>query len=122
MGEMITGSALDKIQERAPELWNTYMDILCDEKGMGNDGMYVKVLTENKELLNTFFQKLGDREFRFIEHCGAAMGFFCGLVQLIAFNNLSGVGRAIFLPVTGFFLGILTNWGAIMMVFKPCFP
>ena len=65
---------------------------------------------------------LGGREFRFIEHCGAAMGFVCGLLQLLAFNHLSSSGRAVFLPVTGFLLGIVTNWLAILMVFKPCFP
>merc|ERR1719183_1232714 len=84
--------------------------------------MVVQVFTQNKELLNKFFQTLGKREFRFIEHCGAAMGFLCGLVQLIAFNNLSPLGRAIFLPSTGFVLGIASNWAAIMCVFKPCFP
>ncbi|CAE7312453.1 unnamed protein product [Symbiodinium sp. CCMP2592] len=45
-----------------------------------------------------------------------------GLLQLIAFNNLSDEGRAIFLPATGFLLGIVTNWLAILLVFKPCFP
>jgi len=84
--------------------------------------MIVKVFTENKELLNRFFLSMGAPEFRFIEHCGAAMGFICGVVQLIAFNNLSSLGRAVFLPTTGFFLGIITNWLAIMMVFKPAFP
>ena len=51
--------------------------------------------------------RLGDREFRFIEHCGAAMGFVCGLLQLVAFNNLSPEGprawRAGFLVCVLFF-------------------
>jgi uncharacterized membrane protein YheB (UPF0754 family) len=50
------------------------------------------------------------------------MGFLCGLLQLIAFNNLDPTGRAIFLPATGFVLGIVSNWAAIMCVFKPCHP
>jgi len=104
-------------------LWQNIVDLLCDDDiGIDNDGMIVKVFTENKALLNQFFMTLGDQEFRFIEHCGAAMGFICGCLQLAAFNNLSSAGRAIFLPVTGFFLGIVTNWLAILMVFKPVFP
>ncbi|CAJ1394975.1 unnamed protein product [Effrenium voratum] len=123
MRSRLTDQALDQIQETAPELWNNFTDHLCHETyGIDNDGMIVKVFTENKELLNEFFLRLGDREFRFIEHCGAAMGFVCGLLQLVAFNNLSPEGRSIFLPVTGFLLGIVTNWLAILMVFKPTFP
>lgn len=123
MRRRITDGTIEKIQETSPDLWAEITRLLCDETyGIDNDGMIVKVFTENKELLNRFFLSLGASEFRFIEHCGAAMGFICGLVQLIAFNNLDATGRAVFLPVTGFFLGIVTNWLAIMMVFKPCFP
>jgi len=119
----ITEAAVDKVQETSPVLWKHLTNLLCDSKiGIDNDGMIVKVFTENKELLNQFFLSLGETEFRFIEHCGAFMGFICGLVQLIAFNNLSDQGRQIFLPVTGFFLGIVTNWLAITMVFHPSNP
>jgi len=121
--ENIANGAVEKIQATSQELWNKWVDYLCDPViGVDNDGLIVKVFTENKELLNQFFMKLGAREFRFIEHCGAGMGFMCGLVQLIAFQHLTPVGRAIFLPASGFFLGILSNWAAIMCVFKPCYP
>lgn len=127
MGEQsrrrIADAAVDRIIETCPLLWNTFTEILSDkQRGIDNDGMFVKVFTENKVLLNNFFQSLGEREFRFIEHCGAVMGFICGLIQLIAFNNLSGTSRDLFLPVTGFFLGIFSNWLAIQMVFKPVWP
>jgi len=121
--QRVTDAATDKIQEGAPVLWKNMTELLCDEDiGVDNDGMIVKVFTENKVLLNSFFMSLGKREFRFIEHCGAAMGFVCGLVQLVAFNYLGPTGRAVFLPTTGFFLGIVSNWLAILVVFKPCFP
>ncbi|CAE7275283.1 unnamed protein product [Symbiodinium pilosum] len=119
----LTEQALDRIQETSPQLWSTITELLCNEQiGIDNDGLIVKVFTENKALLNEFFLRLGDQEFRFIEHCGAMMGFLCGLLQLLAFNHLTSEGRAILLPTTGFLLGIVTNWLAILMVFKPCFP
>lgn len=119
----VAKSAVDKIQEESPKLWQKFTDLLADkEKGVDNDALFVKVFTENKVTLNNFFMTLGAREFKFIEHCGAAMGFVCGVVQLVAFNHLSPTGRAIFLPTTGFFLGILSNWAAITAVFKPCHP
>jgi len=119
----IATNAVDKIQASSNVLWGKWMDLLCDpDIGVDNDGLIVKIFTENKLLLNDFFMKLGAREFKFIEHCGATMGFFCGLMQLIAFNNMSPVGRAFFLPLSGFFLGIISNWAAITCVFKPCYP
>jgi len=121
--EELVIAAVDKIEETSPEIWRRFSDILCDKSiGIDNDGMIVTVFMENKELLNHFFLTLGEKEFRFIEHCGAALGFVCGCVQLIAFQNLSGAGRVVFLPLTGFFLGIVTNWLAIFMCFQPCHP
>jgi len=119
----IADTAVERIIDTCPDLWTTFTEILSDKKnGLDNDGMFVKVFTENRVLLNNFFQSLGEAEFRFIEHCGAVMGFVCGMIQLIAFNNLSGLSRDLFLPITGFFLGIVSNWLAITLVFKPVFP
>lgn len=119
----IAEQAVERIIESSPQLWAEFTELLSDpDTGIDNDGMMVKVFTENKELLNTFFLTLGEKEFRFIEHCGAVMGFVCGVVQLIAFNNLSQMGRNIFLPTSGFFLGIFSNWLAIQMVFRPTDP
>lgn len=119
----IADQAVDRIIETCPQLWAEFTDLLSHPTtGIDNEGMMVKVFTENKELLNAFFLTLGEKEFRFIEHCGAVMGFVCGVVQLVAFNNLSQMGRTIFLPTSGFFLGIFSNWLAIQMVFRPTDP
>jgi len=73
----IATNAVDKIQASSNVLWGKWMDLLCDpDIGVDNDGLIVKIFTENKLLLNDFFMKLGAREFKFIEHCGATMGFF----------------------------------------------
>merc|ERR1719329_1672655 len=114
---------MERMEEIARPLWKDLTDILGEEeRGLDNDRMFVAAFTERKELLNDFFLKMGAKEIKFIEHCGAVMGFVCGLMQLIAFNNLSNYGRAIFLPTSGFFLGIVTNWLAIQMCFRPCHP
>lgn len=119
----LSEAAFNKVQENCGDLWQQFMDLLCDpDIGIDNDGMIVKVFTENKAMLNRFFLTLGEQEFKFIESFGAFLGFICGLLQLFFYNRLDEHGRAILLPTTGFFLGIATNWIAIMMVFKPCFP
>lgn len=121
--EELQRAALDKIQATTPVLWDELAAILsCSQRGIDNDHMVVTVFKENKELLNEFFLNVGKKEFKFIEHTGAAFGFICGLIQLVAFQELNGVGRSILLPSTGFFLGIFTNWLAILVCFKPVFP
>mmetsp|Transcript_62356 Transcript_62356/g.142843 ORF Transcript_62356/g.142843 Transcript_62356/m.142843 type:complete len:225 (+) Transcript_62356:1-675(+) len=50
------------------------------------------------------------------------MGLISGIIQLIVFNKLGPTGRQILMPTTGFLLGIFSNWIAILMCFKPCFP
>ncbi|CAK0794297.1 unnamed protein product [Prorocentrum cordatum] len=119
----LSEAAFVKVHENCGDLWEQFTDLLCDpDIGIDNDGMIVKVFTENKETLNRFFLTLGEQEFKFIESFGALLGFLCGLLQLFFYNRMDERGRAILLPATGFFLGIATNWIAIMMVFKPCFP
>lgn len=114
--------AVDNIKELNPQFWKELTEILCKESGIDNDGMVVNVFQQKKELLNHFFMQIGAPEFKFIEHCGAALGFVCGVVQLFAYNHLDERGRNILLPTTGFFLGIFTNWLAIQMCFRPVFP
>eukprot|EP00928_Gymnodinium_smaydae_P004414 TRINITY_DN11503_c1_g6_i1.p1 TRINITY_DN11503_c1_g6~~TRINITY_DN11503_c1_g6_i1.p1 ORF type:complete len:509 (-),score=94.51 TRINITY_DN11503_c1_g6_i1:29-1555(-) len=120
--EELTHLAAEHVVETSPELWRKLTDILAAPDGLDNDAMVVDLFTAKKELLNSFFLSVGAKEFKFIEHCGAALGFFCGCVQLLAYTHLGPLGRAIFLPATGFFLGIFTNWLAILVCFWPCFP
>lgn len=47
------------------------------------------------------------------------MGLCLGFMQLVIYNNIPPWGRWIFLPLTGFFLGIVTNYGAIQACFRP---
>jgi len=116
-------AALEQIQATCPQIWGEFTNLLTSpEFGIDNDGMVVTVFTENKALLNNFFLRMGEREFHFIEHCGAALGFLCGCMQLAAWRELQGTARNVLLPLTGFFLGILTNWLAIQMCFRPLIP
>jgi len=116
-------AALEKINECMPRLWKEFTELLCDKDiGIDNDGMIVTVFMENKALLNTFFLTMGEQEFRFIERCGAALGFICGCLQLACWREMQGTAKIVLLPLTGFFLGIATNWMAIQMCFRPVIP
>jgi uncharacterized membrane protein YheB (UPF0754 family) len=118
--EELVLAALEKTEATAPEFWKTCTDVLATKDiGVDNDSMVITVFLANKPLLNEFFMTVGANEIKFIEHCGAALGFICGVVQLVCYTYLTPYGRTVLLPSTGFFLGIGTNWLALLVCFWP---
>jgi uncharacterized membrane protein YheB (UPF0754 family) len=84
--------------------------------------MIVSNFTEDRGLLNTFFIRMGTPEFSFLENVGALMGAVFGILQVIIWGFLPEWLRFWFLPVFGFSLGIITNYIAIGMCFRPLEP
>jgi len=97
----------------------------------------VEKLTEDKTLINEFFMKCGEAEFRFIERSGLYFGFLLGLVQACVWFVLKEVikGDVVqpgglypelptwwFLPAAGALCGYATNWVAMWLIFKPINP
>merc|ERR1712194_923238 len=82
--------------------------------------MCVHQLTSRRELLVELFQKIGAREFKFILHVSAGMGFVMGCIQLAIFQYMEGSPyRMPVLPISGLIIGYLTNWLGIWMIFRP---
>ncbi|MGM0578456.1 MAG: DUF445 domain-containing protein [Myxococcota bacterium] len=83
------------------------------------EAIVLRAMREDPELIGNIFQRIGDREFRFIERSGIWFGFLFGLVQL-------GVWVAYpawwVLPFFGFLVGYATNWVAIKLIFDPKEP
>jgi len=100
--------------------------------------MAVDVLVANKPLLVAMFQDIGRREFTFIQHVSAVMGFFCGLLQVFLWSLINKHGGDVvcdgysgpfkcwapfvMLPVSGLIFGYTTNWLGINMIFRPVHP
>jgi len=99
--------------------------------------MAIDVLVANKPLLVEMFQKIGEREFTFIQHVAAVMGFLLGVLQMMLWLLLNdGQGECdaatssqfhcwggfVILPVSGLCIGIFTNWLGITMIFRPVEP
>jgi len=82
--------------------------------------MAIDVLCADKELLVDMFQKIGSREFTFVLHVAAVMGFVCGVIQLGLWLSLGNTWWV--LPVSGVIIGYFTNWLAITMIFRPVNP
>merc|ERR1719282_1804169 len=85
------------------------------------------------------FQQIGKREFTFIQHMSAVMGFVCGFFQMMLwlviksgsthecngtldFSSYECWIGLVILPVSGLLIGYFTNWLGITMIFRPVLP
>lgn len=130
-----------KILEQAPLMFNP---VIADVKLNINrivdvKAMAIQILVDNKPLLVEMFQKIGAREFTFVLHFSAVLGFFCGVLQMfiwLAINSghdeaecKNGSSTAfhcwagfLILPGSGLIIGYLTNWLGINLIFRPVWP
>merc|ERR1711894_2124 len=69
------------------------------------------------------FREIAPRELQFIQHVAAVMGFILGLVQVVLYLVIPGKNADYYiLPLSGLFIGYLTNWLALKMTFAPVWP
>ncbi len=81
--------------------------------------MVVRRMTEDKQLVVSMFQEVGNKEIQFIINSSFWIGLILGFVQMGLWIVLPyGLG----LPVYGAALGYLTNWIALTLVFEPVQP
>eukprot|EP00927_Polykrikos_kofoidii_P069072 TRINITY_DN6446_c0_g5_i1.p1 TRINITY_DN6446_c0_g5~~TRINITY_DN6446_c0_g5_i1.p1 ORF type:complete len:517 (-),score=99.37 TRINITY_DN6446_c0_g5_i1:258-1808(-) len=129
----------NKVLEDAPVMFDAVISDLqaninsiVDVKQMAID-----ILVANKPLMVEMFQKIGEREFTFIQHMAAVMGFFLGVIQMLTWlaidsdgldcngadkNNFRCWGSYVILPGSGLIIGYFTNWLGINLIFRPVHP
>lgn len=73
----------------------------------------------DKALVVRIFQEVGSEEIRFIVNASFWIGLAFGVVQMVLFWFLPWHGL---LPLYAAVLGLLTNWLALSMVFRPVNP
>ena len=79
--------------------------------------MVLRNLTgENTHLLVDLFQEIGKKEFKFIGTSGWIFGILFGLIQMVIWWLYPGPWT---LPVQGVIVGYVTNWLALIMIFRP---
>ena len=74
---------------------------------------------DNREILNELFWRCGEPEFKFIIRCGLYFGAGLGAVQAAIWYFIQAWWL---LPIAGIFIGYLTNWVALKMIFEPIHP
>ena len=71
---------------------------------------------ENADRLARLFQRVGRRELQVVIYYGAVLGFLIGLLEVFGYAALE---RWWLLPLVGLVDGVINNWLAIQMIFRP---
>ncbi len=74
---------------------------------------------DNVERLARLTKKIGKNEFKFIEYYGGIFGFIIGVVQVGAWQLMQTWWL---MPIVGVMVGLVTNWLALQMIFRPQEP
>ncbi len=81
--------------------------------------VYDQLSGENVERLARLTKRIGKTEFKFIEYYGGVFGFLIGLGQVAAWQLMQTWWL---MPIFGVAVGLITNWLAIQMIFRPQEP
>jgi uncharacterized membrane protein YheB (UPF0754 family) len=96
------------------------MDMADDiDQIMDIEKTVLEAMDRHKALMGEMFYEVGRKEFKFIERSGLYFGFLFGLCQMVIWVLYPAPW---ILPLAGFFVGYLTNWIAIKLVFAPREP
>jgi len=141
-GDKVKEEIVKKIMELGPKMFEP---VLSDVKGKIEDiidfkTMSVEILQKEKAKLVQMFQDIGEREFTFVQHFSAVLGFILGVFQMLMWVLINaGHDEAqckqskhshefhcwagfVLLPVSGLIIGYLTNWLGINLIFRPVWP
>lgn len=83
------------------------------------DALIVKLLTQDKALLVRMFKDVGQTEIRFVIRISFWIGLFFGLIQMVLWYFVPWRHG---LPLYAAALGLLTNWIALNLIFRPLNP
>jgi len=96
------------------------MDMADDiDEIMDIEKTVLEAMERHKALMGEMFFEVGRKEFKFIERSGLYFGFLFGVFQMVIWVLYPAPW---ILPAAGFFVGYLTNWIAIKLVFAPREP
>lgn len=103
----INRDILDRVKAQAEELIDVHKLV------------YAQLSGANTDRLAEFTKRIGRKEFTFIEYYGGVFGFLIGLFQIGVWSLMQTWWL---MPVVGVIVGLVTNWLAIQMIFRPLEP
>lgn len=121
MPEALKAKARKRLEDQIPMVVDQLMADLSDDLDAFLDvrAMVVGAFVRDRGLLNEFFWRCGEAEFRFISISGLYFGALLG-APVATLWVLAQPGWL--LPITGLLIGWITNWLALKMIFEPREP
>ncbi len=120
-GDFMQNKVREKVRSEVVEVSRAIaMDMADDiDEIMDIEQTVLEAMERHKGLMGEMFYEVGRLEFKFIERSGLYFGFLFGVFQMIVWVLYPAPW---ILPAAGFFVGYLTNWIAIKLVFSPREP
>jgi len=81
--------------------------------------MCVNACVQNKHLIVKIFKECGDKEFNFIRQSGFYFGTMFGVFHMVVYMYYP---EPWVMPIFGFFVGCVTNYVALKVIFSPIRP
>ena len=116
--DMIVAQVVQQSRSMGGEIFQKIQGLLVeliDVHGL----TYKQLSGENVARLARLTKKIGRSEFKFIEYYGGFFGLVIGLAQVAVWTIMQ---RWWLMPIVGVMVGLVTNWLAIQMIFRPHEP
>lgn len=112
---------IDRVKKDVPQVIASVMeDIKTNiDQILDLKELVIRILMNDKHLLNRIFQEVGKEEFKFFGVSGLYFGFMIGLVQMTLWVLLK---EPLILPIFGFLVGFISDWVALNILFEPKKP
>jgi len=112
-----------RVEEQLPDIVKTVTDELGDniDNLLDVKLMVIREIETNPEVANRIFRAIGRKELRMIINLGFVFGFVFGIPTAVL-TEVVFPNSWYLLPVLGVFIGWVTNWLAIWMIFEPVEP
>ncbi len=112
---------IDQVKGDVPGVIASVMDDIKDniDHLLDLKDLVIRILLNDRTLLNRIFQEVGREEFKFFAVSGFFFGFAIGLIQMVLWVLLKSPW---ILPAFGFGVGFVSDWVALNMLFEPKKP
>jgi len=109
---------ISRVQAEAPQVVEAIMSEVQNnvDKYFDIKHMVITNLMKDKNLLNNIFREVGHTELKFFSNIGFVFGFTIGWVQMVCWIFFK---QPWMLPAFGGFIGLVSDWLALQMMFRP---
>lgn len=119
--QAVQDTVIRRVEDAVPELLAQFKTELRDNLDaiVNLNTVAVNALTRDKSMTVKMIRTVGRNEMQFIVRIGIPFGFVLGLVQAVTWALTHSPW---IMPLFGAFTGLLTDWLALQMIFRPKKP